>query len=61
MRMLVADPNCLTIKNCSDPETNTCTPHNFADLDGLIADDIGAQPYNGQFLGFLVQSVTHAP
>jgi hypothetical protein len=61
LRMVTTDPNCLTIKNCADPETNVFTPHSFANLSSEIADDIGPQPYNAQFLGFIVQRVEHAP
>jgi hypothetical protein len=61
LRMIAADPNCLATKNCADPETSVCTPHNFSNLSAEIAGDIGSQPYNGQFVGFLVQSVTRAP
>lgn len=61
LRMVATDPSCLMIKNCADPETSVCTPHSFANLSSQIADDVGTQPYNGQFLGLRVQQVTRAP
>jgi hypothetical protein len=58
VRLVVADPNCSAIKNCADPDvSSTCTPLELDSVDPLVAADIGTQPYNGQFVGLLVQSV----
>ncbi len=54
-----ADPNNSAIANCGIAADNVCagTEVSLTDLDPEIADDIGAQPYNGQFLGFIVKDV----
>jgi hypothetical protein len=47
------------IKNGADPDIATvCNPVTFSGLDAAIAMDIGSQPYNGQFTGMRVVSVT---
>jgi hypothetical protein len=38
-----------------------CNPVTIDGVDPLILDDIEDQPYNGQFVGVLVQGVTVAP
>src|SRR5690606_40817597 len=51
-----ADPNNSAIANCGTQADNQCTEASISNLDPLIADDV-TQPYNGQFIGFLVQDV----
>ena len=61
LRMIASDPNCLSTKNCADPVAADCNPHSFGGLSPEIADAIGSQPYDAQFVGFVVQSVTIEP
>jgi hypothetical protein len=61
VQLVSADPNCSAIKNCEEPDVGTvCNPVTINGVDPLISADIGSQPYNGQFVGVLVQGVTVA-
>jgi hypothetical protein len=63
--LVSADPNNSAIKNCAEPDDGSnCTGGNtvtVANLDPLTAADIGAQPYNGQFVGVTVVKTTPKP
>lgn len=63
--LVSADPNNSAIKNCAEPDDGSnCTGSNtvtVANLDPLTAADIGAQPYNGQFVGVTVVKTTLKP
>jgi len=62
VRLVSADPNNSAIKNCADPDQGSvCNPQTLPNLDPLIAADVGSQPYNGQFVGVTVESVSVAP
>lgn len=56
-----ADNNCSAIDNCGEnpPGGTDCpNPTTFNGLDAKIAAHVGNQPYDGQFVGIVVQSVT---
>lgn len=62
VRLVSADPNCSAIKNCAEPDVGgVCNAVTINGLDPLIASAIKSQPYNGQFVGVLVEGVTVAP
>jgi len=62
VRLVSADPNCSAIKNCAEPDVGgVCNAVEIDGLDPLIAAAIEDQPYNGQFIGVLVEGVTVAP
>jgi hypothetical protein len=62
VQLVSADPNCSAIKNCEEPDVGTvCNPVTIQNVDAQILDDVGNQPFNGQFIGVLVQGVTVAP
>jgi hypothetical protein len=56
--LVSADPNTSAIKNCAEPDNNVCNPVTLQNLDPKIAAKVGTQPYNGQFMGMTVSSVT---
>ncbi len=58
-----ADPNNSATANCGIASDNSCagTEVSLTNLDPLIANAIGEQPYNGQFLGFVVLDVKALP
>lgn len=62
VRLVSADPNCSAIKNCAEPDVGgVCNAVTINGLDPLIANAIEDQPFNGQFVGVLVEGVTVAP
>lgn len=59
VRLVMVDPNCAMMKNCTDPSGDTvCNAVPIPDLDAEIASKVGTMPYNGQFIGMRVVSVT---
>ena len=59
--LVAADPNTSATRNCAAPDSPTeCLPVTLSGLDPLIVDDIGVQPYSGQFIGLRVLGVMRA-
>jgi hypothetical protein len=59
VRLVSADSDCAVLRNCGTPASSTdCSPVTVMNLLPGIADDIPTQPYNGQFVGMVVDSVT---
>ncbi len=61
LALTVSDPNCEALRNCGDPDVPTeCVPLDVPNLEPKIREKLGRNPpdYDGQFLGFVVKTVT---
>jgi hypothetical protein len=57
-----ADGDSTILRNCGPTmDPNGCVPIGLAGLLPGIADDLGAQPYDGQFIGMVVEAVAIVP
>jgi hypothetical protein len=62
VRLVSADGDCTILRNCGPTmDPNGCVPIGIAGLLPGIADDLGAQPYDGQFIGMVVEAVAIVP
>ena len=62
VRLVSADGDCTILKNCGrNTNQNGCIAVTVANLSPGIADDLVVQPFNGQFIGMVVEAVSIVP
>jgi hypothetical protein len=62
IRLVSADGDCTILRNCGDNmNPNSCVSITVGNLLPGIADDLGGQPYDGQFIGMVVEAVAIVP